>query len=222
MNALLCHERSRQARIRNSLDDLAHSLKTPLAVLRGVVDQSETGTKADVRLLGEQVGRIDQIVRYQLHRVAARGRQGFLHIEPVEPILRQLVGALAKVYKSKNIKFDVRLDGGLRLRADPDDLMEILGNVLDNACKWCRLSVSIRGGQQDRRVVLYVEDDGPGFPDGLAESLIQRGARADTQVEGQGIGLAVVSEIVSGYGGRLELGRSDIGGARVKLDLPAG
>lgn len=222
VNALLEHERSRQKRIRNSLDDLAHSLKTPLAVLRGLTDQSKTGQRISSSQLSEQVDRIDQIVRYQLHRAAARGRQRFLRIERVYPLLRQLVTALQKVYRDKQIQFLLEVDEQLKLRADPDDLMEVFGNLLDNACKWCRATVSLQWTTDGKHVTFAIEDDGPGFPHGAADSLIERGARADRRVEGQGIGLAIVADIVAGYGGELKLTQSTLGGARVSVNLPTG
>jgi len=218
LNALLSHERGRQIRTRNALDDLAHSAKTPLAVLRGFIDQGDFNVK-EKRRFAEQIDRLDQIVRYQLHRAAARGRPGLLSGQLIAPGIAKVQSTLNKVYRDKNVEFTSDYPDDLSVAVDADDLIELWGNVLDNAYKWCRSRVGVSVSKGRECVDVHVDDDGPGFPPGMTSALLQRGARADSRMEGQGIGLAVVSEIVKAYGGEIRLGKSKWGGARVSLQF---
>lgn len=210
LNELLRHERSQQKRFQNALGDLAHSLKTPLAAIKGTLKVNDP--------LLSQVTQMDQIVAYQLRKAATVGRRAFA--APVEPgkVVNQLVEAMKKVYAEKSIRFDVALVPG-PVRMDEGDLMEILGNLIDNACKWSRSVVRIQSKSGDG-YTFTVEDDGPGFPEN-AKSLMARGVRADNRKEGQGIGLSVVSEMVEIYEGSVRLGESPLGGALVEFTIPA-
>lgn len=219
LNALLRHERGRQARIRNALDDLAHSAKTPLAVLRGSIESGALEGNERRKFL-DQIDRLDQIVRYQLQKAAARGRSALLRGEQLEPIVQKIASALAKVYREKPVDLDLDCPENFSLMVDADDLMELWGNLLDNAYKWCRSHIRLSVVTGKSYVMVMLEDDGPGFPVDMASNLIERGARADSQTEGQGIGLAVVSDIVTAYGGKIRLEKSDLGGARVCLEFP--
>lgn len=220
MNALLSHERGRQVRTRNALDDLAHSAKTPLAVLRGFIDQGEFNSR-DRKKFGEQIERLDQIVRYQLQRAATRGRSGLLSGQLIAPGVGKIKSTLSKVYRDKNVQFTADFPQDLTLVVDADDLMELWGNLLDNAYKWCRSRVRLSAIRDQGSIHIYVDDDGPGFPEHIESGLMQRGARADSRVEGQGIGLAVVAEITKAYDGEIRLEKSSWGGARVSLRFPA-
>jgi two-component system sensor histidine kinase PhoQ len=219
LNAMLRSERNQQTRYRHALDDLAHSLKTPLAVLSGEADRDEL-QPAQRERLQEQLGRMRQIVEYQLKKAAAAGSRSFTTPVPVRPLLQKLVAALGKVYQDKSVRYELDVADDVRLRMDSGDLMEMFGNLLDNASKWCRRRVRVSARPEAGGLRVRVEDDGPGFPDGEAELLLQRGARADQRVEGQGIGLAVVAEIIRASDGRLGLERSALGGAAVSLWLP--
>jgi two-component system sensor histidine kinase PhoQ len=218
LNAMIVAERNQQTRYRNALADLAHSLKTPLAVLRGI-DAERAPTPETQRSLREQVGRMQHIVDYQLRRAAAAGSRILSEPLSIQPLAEKIIGALSKVYAAKNIAFEVRVAPGQRIRADEGDLYEMLGNLLDNACKWTRSKVALSVQPRGRDIVICVDDDGTGFPED-ADTLAQRGVRADTQVPGQGIGLATVAEIVKAYNGTLQLIRSPLGGARVQVELP--
>lgn len=219
VNNLLSHERQQQQRYRHALDDLAHSLKTPLAVLRGYVE-SPSADLLQKRKFGEHLNRINDIVSYQLRKAATAGKQQLRQARLLHPLLEKIRGALLKVYQDKDI--DIRLDvpSDLSLSADKGDLMELAGNLLDNACKYGRTKVLLQAWLSDRVLKLSVDDDGPGFPDDAIEQLLQRGIRADSLREGQGIGLAVVQDIVSSYDGAVRLCASSLGGARVELELP--
>lgn len=219
LNALLRSERNRQIRYRNALADLAHSLKTPLAVMRGLTDRPASDNGAMERL-SEQVGRMDQIVEYQLKRAATAGGHTLARPVDLKPLADKIIRALAKVYHQKAIEYAVNIPASLQLRADEGDLMELLGNLLDNAAKCCHRRVQVEATSNDRQMQLLIDDDGPGFPPEQREVVLERGVRIDTRSEGQGIGLSIVAEIVKAYGGTVRLESSPIGGARVLVCLP--
>jgi two-component system sensor histidine kinase PhoQ len=219
LNAMLRNERQQQTRYRNALDDLAHSLKTPLAVLTGETEQAGLPEGLQARLR-EQLGRMRQIVDYQLKRAAAAGGRRLSAPVPLRPLVEKLCTALTKVYRDKNIRYQIDLPPRLGLRMDEGDLMEMLGNLLDNASKWCRGIVRVSSAGDGEQVWVLIEDDGPGFPED-ANALLRRGMRADSQVDGQGIGLAVVHEIMQAYEGVIRLERSTLGGGCVRLGLPS-
>ncbi len=218
INALIRANRRALDRYRNSLGDLAHSLKTPLAVLRGLSEQSDP--EKTRQALGEQTGRMAEIVDYQLKRAASPGSS--VHVRRIQaaPAIRRVVNTVEKVYVDKGITFEVDVPADLELTVDEGDLMEMAGNLLDNACKWCRGRVGIRASRLGGIVRITVTDDGPGVDREMARVVVGRGVRADSQSPGQGIGLAVVSDIVSGYGGSLEIGEAAGGGACIGVDLP--
>jgi two-component system, OmpR family, sensor histidine kinase PhoQ len=217
LNTMIQSERNQQSRYRNALDDLAHSLKTPLAVLRGVLEDS--GDAAALReRLHDPVDRIQEITNHQLRKAATAGRRSFSEPVRLRPLVEKIGGALGKVYADKQIRFDYELDEQLRARADEGDMYELLGNLMDNAGKWCRQQIRVSASYAQRRLHLAIEDDGPGFP-ADAQKLLQRGMRADSHTPGQGIGLGAVAEMVSAYDGTVELSRSELGGAKVEVAL---
>ncbi|MFT4045896.1 MAG: ATP-binding protein [Solimonas sp.] len=218
LNAMIVNEHSQQTRYRNALGDLAHTLKTPLAVLRGLSSDGSI-PPAQQQQLHEQLGRMQHIVDHQLRRAAAAGSRTLTEPVTLRPLAEKLTMALAKVYGGRNIRFDNALDPDLRLRADQGDLYELLGNLLDNAAKYGNRRVRISAQADGKTCRIDVDDDGPGFPQ-RPEKLLERGARADTRKPGQGIGLAAVNEIVDAYGGHLTLERAPLGGARVSVALP--
>ncbi|APZ41854.1 ATP-binding protein [Acidihalobacter ferrooxydans] len=218
LNALLAHERARRERTRHALDDLAHSLKTPLAVLRGLrADEGLTGQAA--RTVGEQVCRMDQIVAFQLERAVGARTQGLLPPLAVAPVVARLLPALERVYAGRGIHFRADVPADLQARIDEHQLMELVGNLLDNAGKWARVRVRLGARRDAGGIVVRVEDDGPGIAEEQVNALLARGARADTQNPGQGIGLAVVAQIADDYAGAVRITRSELGGARVEVRL---
>ncbi len=223
LNALLRQSHAHLERYRNALADLAHSLKTPLAVLRGAL---ENGARAeDLRhTLGEQVERMNRTVDYQLQRAAASGRTALSAPLPVAPITRKILDSLAKVYADRSPRLSSEVATTTMFYGDEGDLLEILGNLADNACKWCRQWVVVRAWPADRdgrkELVVEVEDDGPGIPVEQAPLLLNRGQRADPAVAGHGIGLAVVRDLVEEvYYGQLDISRGTLGGALVRARL---
>jgi two-component system sensor histidine kinase PhoQ len=217
LNALLLRERAQRQRYRDALADLAHSLKTPLALMRGSL-RSASAAGAE-RMLEEQIERMDRIVGYHLQRASTSGRRALAVPQPLRPVVERLGSALAKVHAEKPVELQVEVDAGLRARVDEGDLTELLGNLLDNAFKWCVRQVRVRAALRDDALTIHVEDDGPGVEQSRAQEVLQRGGRADESVPGHGIGLAVVRDIVAAYDGRIDIARSDLGGARVAVTL---
>ncbi len=221
LNDLLTHARSVQQRYRNSLDDLAHSLKTPLAFLRSVAEDRHKDCTQLRRVASEEVDRMDGIVQRQVQRAAASGRMTLVKPVGIASVAQRLLTSLEKIYRHKGLQIEQQLSSELLFQGDEGDLMEMLGNLLENACKYASKKVRISGEHNELKLQLNIEDDGPGIPESQLEKLMQRGIRADETVPGQGIGLAVVDEIVDLYDGKLELGVSELGGARLSLLFPA-
>lgn len=217
LNAMIINERNQQSRYRNALGDLAHTLKTPLAVLHGIAERPQSGDGQ--KLLTEQVLRMRHIVDHQLKRAATAGSRTLAEPVALRPLAEKITAALAKVYHQRSVQFSLDIAATLRLRADAGDLYELLGNMLDNACKYGGGRVHFSARREQKQVVLMVDDDGAGFPADTAP-LLERGTRADTLQEGQGLGLGAVKDIVEAYGGQLLLERSTLGGGRVRITLP--
>ena len=217
LNAVLLHERKQQQRYRNALADLAHSLKTPLALMRGVARGS---SPPEAHSVEEQVDQMDRIISYHLQRAAASGRSTLSAPVEIGSVVNRIIEAMKKVYSAKQLEFIAEIDSNARFRGDIGDLTEILGNLLDNACKWAHRTVRISAHGSDGLLRLRIEDDGPGISSTDAKLIFARGARADENVPGHGIGLAVVREIVEAYGGAANVGSSELGGASVELQLP--
>lgn len=215
LNTLMRQERVRQTRYKEALSFLAHSLKTPLAVLRTALDDPAQLPAA----VAQQVARMDDIVRHQLGRAAASGSARFAPYLPIAPIVNRIRDSLDKVYADKGLAFSVDCQPGLSWRIDEGDAFEMLGNVMDNAAKWARRRVAVKAWSEGDRLKLRVDDDGPGFTD--TRSILQLHVRMDERVPGHGVGLAVVDDLVAGHQGELKLSRADLGGARVDIALPA-
>lgn len=219
LNALIDVGREQIARNRNILGDLAHSLKTPLAVVRSELDSGRS--QEDIRsVVEDQIARMNQIVAYQLSRAAASGHQTFAAPLQIEPCAEEVVRSLEKVYASKNILCEFEVDQDARFYGERDDLMELLGNLLENAFKWAqhRVLLTVRtmtiAPQRRAAILIMVEDDGPGIAPEAVDRLLQRGVRGDERVHGHGIGLAIVQDLVKAYRGELAVERSnELGGA---------
>lgn len=227
LNVLIETERKQQDRYRTTLGDLAHSLKTPLAVIAGIMQSLSTRPEdADKQLeaVDEQLARMNQIVTYQLQRAVQSNSGSALAKQVlVRPIAIKVLDALEKVYRDKSISVDTNLEADAVFHGDERDLLEVLGNVLDNAYKYGRSQVRIRAeaeGGASSGLQIVIEDDGPGISEEKREFVLQRGARADTLVQGQGIGLAVVTDIIGSYDGTIKVEASDLGGAKIAMRLP--
>jgi two-component system sensor histidine kinase PhoQ len=212
IDRFIAHESESRDRYRKAMEDLAHSLKTPLAVLRNALGSGDP-------LVAEQVERMDLAVAHQLSRARAARPALLLRPIPLAPICARLVRALDKAHAGKAVRAEVLVDASFVVRCEERDLTEMLGNLLENAWKFCRsqVRVSVQPGPGAR---ILIEDDGPGVPIGQRREVLARGARADTAVAGHGIGLSVVVDLAASYGGRFSLGDSTLGGAGALLELP--
>jgi two-component system sensor histidine kinase PhoQ len=216
LNTLIQQERVRQTRYKEALSFLAHSLKTPLAVLRGALNDPAQLPAS----VAQQVGRMDDIVQHQLGRAAAGGATRFAPLLPIAPILERIREALVKVYADKGLAITVECPAELAWRIDEGDVFEMMGNVMDNASKWARQRVVTRAWLQRGSLHIRVEDDGPGFGD--TDSILRLHVRGDERVPGHGVGLTVVNDLVASHHGELKLSRSEsLGGASVEIVLPA-
>jgi two-component system sensor histidine kinase PhoQ len=219
LNVLIDTERRRLARYRNTLDDLAHSLKTPLAAMRALLGESADRAPS-AEALDRELDRMDQRISYQLRRARASGSSG-IGAEPtaLAPIVADLILTLDKVYADKAVRCESGIEPGAVFHGDPGDLTEILGNLLENAYKYCASAVRVIGRTSGNGVIVTVEDDGPGIEAHELELLLERGKRADETLPGQGIGLAVVRETAELYAGELSVAKSSMGGAAVTVKL---
>lgn len=215
LNGLMEQERARQSRYKDALDDLAHSLKTPLAAMRASLNDP-SGLPA---MVAQQVSRMDDIVVHQLGRAGASGAARFAPHLALAPILTRIRDTLAKVYLEKNLTFTLDCPPELTWRMDEGDAFEVLGNLLDNAAKWAKAKVTVRIWLEDKRLHMSICDDGPGFA--TPQALPERHMRLDEQVPGHGIGLAVVRDLVASHGGELTISRADLGGAQIDVVLQA-
>ena len=223
LNNLIAAARANQQRYRNSLDDLAHSMKTPLAILRNAADE-QGGCGPFGATVQEQVQRMDTIVQHQLRRAAASGHRTLGKMLEVPPLVERLARSLGKVYRNMELQLDLAPDS--RFFGDEADLMEVLGNVLENACKYGRSRVRVNTASVAAAGILRpgleirVGDDGAGIGPERAREALQRGRRMDQSVPGQGLGLSVAAEIVAVYDGSIEIGRSQLGGAEILIRFP--
>ncbi|GAB3671908.1 ATP-binding protein [Salinisphaera aquimarina] len=220
LNTMLSNDQARLLRYRNALGDLAHSLKTPMAVLRGLAEDDNLD-ESQRRPLRNQLARMNDILDYQLQKAAAAGKRSLAPSLAIAPIAQKLSRALTKVYAEEQTRFDVRVAAGVKAPIDEGDLTELLGTLMDNAAKYGGGEVVVGARIVDNDLHLWIDDNGDGFGEGSTQRLLERGVRADTSREGQGLGLAVAAEIVRSYTGEIELGRGENGGARVRIVIPA-
>ncbi|MEO3879079.1 ATP-binding protein [Rheinheimera sp. FR7-34] len=212
LNLLLANQNRQKQRYRNHLSDLAHALKTPVAVLN-------TSALSQQPELKEQLDRITSMIEHQLKRAASSGQDIWKKQIEIRPVADKLIAALNKIYRHKDLRISLHCPTNAVFRGDETDLMEILGNLLDNACKACHHQVQLTVQTEHQHLLLTIEDDGPGVPAEKRQQLFERGARLDTYKDGHGVGLAIVAELVQSYSGKLNLDDSELGGARFKLSL---
>lgn len=223
MNLLIGSERARSDRYRHTLDNLAHSLKTPLAAIRALFGHSASQLEYEEKV-NALIERMDDIIRYQLRKPATTADKLVRQNVAVEEEVLRLVDGLRKVYRDKQPQFSIDVEPGMQFRGDSGDLLELAGNLLDNACKWCAKQVKItihHAEAGDGGMLMCVDDDGPGIPEESVDALLNRGTRLDESTPGHGIGLAIVNDIAGSYGGSIEITRSTLGGARVVIRVPS-
>ena len=218
INTFIDSERNQRDRYRHTLADLAHSLKTPLAVLNAGIDSSQAKDGAQMQ---EQIERMRQIVDYQLQRASAAGRTTMGVQTPLLPVITRIVDSLQKVHVDQGIQCPIDINEQLQFPGEQGDLFEMCGNLLENAYKWAHKQIRVSAKLQQDMLLIRIEDDGPGIPESQRAQVLQRGKRADETVTGFGIGLSVVNEIVSVYGGSMHISDSkDLGGACMLINIP--
>lgn len=220
INTLINAEKGQKKRYRDALDNLAHALKTPLAALQSSSARPDSKEGINQAYIDEQIQRMNDIVAYQLRRAVVSDHNAIVKLENLRPIVFRLRESLLKVYFDKTFTLEINIDEYARCRVDYDDLMEVFGNLLNNACRFCESKIVVTATQDVDFLVVDIDDDGMGFPDNNPSQLLKRGMRADSKTDGQGIGLAVSTEIIENAGGKITLMMSPFVGARVRLHLP--
>jgi len=212
---------SRLTRHRNALADLAHTLKRPLTVIQQVSKDPKLDALPEIRqVLERQADTTRQLTQRILNRARLAGA-----VQPESPFdfekdLSELIDTLGMMYRDKNLVISTKIPSEPQCKFDREDILELLGNVLDNACKWAEHAVLITAAQKTA-LTFIIEDDGPGAPKDSLHAINQRGIRLDETVEGHGLGLAIVSDIVKHYNGTITYGSSKkLGGFQMKITLP--
>ncbi|VAW44440.1 hypothetical protein MNBD_GAMMA02-427 [hydrothermal vent metagenome] len=223
LNRLIENERNNLSRQRRTLGDLAHSLKTPLAVIHSELENSGV----DKDLIQQQILNMNEIVAYQLKRAAVAGHRTFVTGVPVIDVLDKMIKTLKKIHPNRNIQVNTQIAPGAEFYGEKGDLMEVLGNLLENAFKWCDQNIDVlvktlyMEGRKRTGLVIEISDDGPGIPIDKRVELLKRGVRGDEQVKGHGIGLSIVTDIVESYQGELEIKTHEkLQGVCFKVILP--
>jgi signal transduction histidine kinase len=231
MNALLAHQEEAVRRALAKAGDLAHGLKTPLAVVSQEAQQAAAQGHTELAAaLNEQLERMRRQIEYHLAhaRAAASGADTGARCS-VADSAQPLARTLLRLHADRGIRIDVAVPPDHEVRCQREDLDEMLGNLLDNACKWAKTRVVVEamavpappGSVEPATVEIAVDDDGPGLPASMRETVLQRGVRADEAAPGSGLGLAIVRELAGLYGGTITLDAAPGGGLRARLRLPA-
>jgi signal transduction histidine kinase len=222
LNALLAHLENVVARAGTKAGDLAHGLKTPLAVLSNEADRlAASGDPQLAATIAAQVGIMRRYVEYHLAHARAAASGAVLHTRSnVLATVEGLVRTMHQLYADRQIAIEVDTDLRHVFRGRQEDLAEMIGNLLDNACKWARRRISITSSVRDSRLVIAIEDDGPGLDAEASQLVLQRGVRRDERVPGSGLGLAIVRDLADLYQGSIALDRSAAGGVVARLELP--
>ncbi|WON78490.1 two-component system sensor histidine kinase PhoQ [Serratia sp. UGAL515B_01] len=223
LNILVRNERQRYTKYSTTLSDLTHSLKTPLAVLQTTLRSLRSGKQTTIEeaepIMLEQIGRISQQIGYYLHRASFNSGQTVLkrEVHSVSALLDSLCVALNKVYQRKGVVITLDISPELTFIGEKNDFMEVMGNVLENACKYCLEFVEVTSLHSNKYLTIVIDDDGPGIPKSKRELIFQRGQRVDTLRPGQGIGLSVAADIIEQYDGQITITDSPLGGARMEV-----
>lgn len=222
LNALLEDRDASVARAQAKAGDLAHGLKTPLAVLSQEAERVAAAGQTDLAAtIRQQVDRMRRQVDYHLAHARAAASGSTLGVRSsVASSVEGLVRTLLRLHADRGLTIEVDIASDHTVRCPAEDLEEMLGNILDNACKWARTRVAVQSAMVGSKVRIGVEDDGPGLDPSLREAVLQRGVRADEAAPGSGFGLAIVRELAELYGGSIALGSSALGGVRAELRLP--
>jgi signal transduction histidine kinase len=222
LNSLLEHRERIIRRAMAKAGDLAHGLKTPLAVLAQEAEQFEAAGQHEIAsAINLQVDRMRRQVDYHLTQARATTPGNAPGARCVLASVEGLTRTLEKIYAARGLAIEVDVSSAHFVRGQREDLEEMLGNLLDNACKWAKSNVKIQSVQENGAVVLTVDDDGPGLPSSIRDQVLQRGVRADEAAPGSGLGLAIVRDLAQLYEGTITLDDSPMGGLHASLRLPS-
>jgi signal transduction histidine kinase len=223
LNSLLEHREWAVRRAMAKAGDLAHGLKTPLAVLAQEADRADAAGQHEMAgTISLQVEKMRRQIEFHFAHVRAAGSGDVPGARcPVLPSVEGLTRTLLRLYIARDLAVQVDVSSAHFIRGQPEDLEEMLGNLIENACKWTKSSVKIQSVQEDGAIVITVDDDGSGLPASMREAVLQRGVRADEAAPGSGLGLAIVRDLVELYEGTFSLEDSPMGGLRARLRLPA-
>jgi signal transduction histidine kinase len=223
LNSLLDHQEEQVKRAISKAGDLAHGLKTPLAILSQEAERAEKSGQTEIAsTINQQVLRMQRQVDYHLAhaRAAASGA-----VPGTRSNLRASVEGLSRtlqrLYENRSLNIQVEVSPAHEVRVQREDLDEMLGNLLDNACKWAKSTITIHSSESNNRISITIDDDGPGLTPSLRTSVLQRGVRADEQSSGSGLGLAIVKDLSELYGGSISLDSGPTNGLRAILNLPS-
>ena len=223
LNALLEERERRVARAVAKAGDLAHGLKTPLAVLTHEAQQVRAaGHERLAAEIDQQIERMQRQIDYHLAQArAAASAASPAECASIAESGEGLVRALQRLHAERDLRIEIDATASHAFRGQREDLDEMLGNLLDNACKWARTQVRLTSLKEGEQIVIAVDDDGPGIEPSMREAVMQRGIRADEAAQGSGLGLAIVRDLAEIHGGSISLEESPMGGARARLTLPA-
>lgn len=220
LNTLLENRERAVARALTTAGDLAHGLKTPLAVLTQEAERATAAGQVEIAgAIEQQVERMRRQVEYQLARARAAGRAPGACCRVAESV-EGLIRTLGRLHAELGLSIEARVAEDQEVAAQREDLDEMLGNLLENACKWAKGRIVVEAFEERDVVVMTVNDDGPGLAPLYREKVLQRGVRADEAAQGSGLGLAIVRDLAELYGGRITLGASGMGGLQARLELP--
>lgn len=219
-NALLAAQDESLSRARARATDLAHGLKTPLAVLQSDAERLKARGQDDI---GEEVGQLAEQMRRHVQRELARARlHGSVPAKPlaVRPLMERIVASLRRTPRGEALSWVIDIPGDLIISANAEDMTELFGSLLDNACNWALSEVRLEGQSSDAGIIIRVLDDGSGVPEAALASLADRGVRLDESVPGTGLGLAIARDIATAYQGSLAVRNRPGGGFAAILEFP--
>jgi signal transduction histidine kinase len=223
LNALLEERERRVARAVAKAGDLAHGLKTPLAALAHEAQQVRAaGHEQLAAEIDQQIDRMRRQIDYHLaHTRSAASAASPAARASIADSAEGLVRALERLHAERDLSIEINAPASYAFRGQREDLDEMLGNLLDNACKWARARVRLTSTKEGDLIVIAIDDDGPGIEPSMREAVLRRGVRADEAAQGSGLGLAIVRDLAEIHGGSISLEESPMGGARARLTLPA-
>ncbi|MCC6912884.1 MAG: HAMP domain-containing histidine kinase [Rhodospirillaceae bacterium] len=221
LNALLDNQSALVQRARVEAGNLAHGLRTPLALIADEAEQlARKGDDTAAAFIQAQCRKISRQVNYHMMRARAAGTRMTSFAAGIQTVVQNIVGAMRRLHASRNLSFVVDIPTGLTVNCDEGDLSEILSNLIDNACKWARTSIRIAARHGEDGIVIEVTDDGPGIADDMRDKVFDVGARLDEGKAGSGLGLAIARDLARLYGGDLELEKAFSGGLLARLRFP--